>query len=304
MDTSPDSSDGMRHALKKAADRAGAGPAAIIEVACAAQGTEHQRLREAHAHFCSECKLYIPLCIRGGTVRFALTDERIRAVHAYMSKKPHELFAQHRETIGDILTAAGAAALGAPSEEQGITAVPVLSIDVRYGEMENAAAIGRLVEARPGLAAAACEAVVLERMQAAHSSLLEYLTLVPEQKATGLGIAMVAASFEIGSRLGMPILVAAPEAWQRRFGLSQHTVGRIRTAFSYLALSTLLPELLPGTGYEHHEAVLSSLERHRTAMRGGTLGSTLPQHVIDACSLTPHEISEKGVALYPYTVWD
>ncbi len=303
MDTSPDSACGMRRALENATARAGAVPAAIIEVACATQGKGPLDIRGAHAHFCSERTLYFPLHVGGGTVRFALTGKRIRAVHAYMSGVPHELFVRHRSKVDAILTAAGAAALGAASTVHGITAAPVASIDVRYCETGNGTAIGRLVEARPGLAAPACEAVALERMQAAHASLLEYLTLFPVQKATGVGIAMVAASFEVGSRLGMPVIAAPPEAWQLRFGLSRHAAGRIRAAFSYMALSTLLPELLPGTGYEHHEAFLSSYERHMAAMREGALGTSLPRQILDACSCTPDEISQKGVTLYPYAIW-
>jgi hypothetical protein len=290
--------------MQSAASRAGIGRAALVEVRCTGGREGLERAREAHAHLCADRKIYFPLQIREDSVRFVLTDDRIKAMQAYMSSSPHELLSAHADTVDAVLTAAGAAALGAPSCAGGVEALPVRSADIRYSDMGNAAKLSKVVSVRPGLGKSILGTVLEERMQAAHASLLAYLTLLRGRAATGLGIAMAAASFEVGSRLGLPVAVEEPSQWARAFSLSEGFETTVRSAFSFQALSTLLPELLPKTGYEHHEMVLSSFDKAVRSMGEGTFGDELPENVRNACGRTVGELNSKGEELYPYVLWD
>ena len=290
-------------ALTRARCIAPAPDPALMRVRCG-KDVDEGELRAAHAHFAAATRTYPPLWMAEGEVRCALDETHLAHIQAYRSGAPHPLVAAHRDEVDAFVVAAGAALRGVPSAENGITAVPMKAIDPRAPDARDDATLATVLTAARGAPASVLGPAAAERLGAARAALMSYLALHAPARRPGLALAFVAASFEVGSRMGMPLAPAPLPAWEAAFGPGTPIAALARDAYVFQALMAHLHELVPGAGFEHQEQVLAFHEEAHAAMRAGTFGEWVPASVVAASRLGRRELSEKGLALAAYLSWD
>jgi len=290
-------------ALTRARSIAPAHDPALMRVQCG-KDVDEGELRGAHAHFAAATRTYPPLWMAEGEVRCALDETHLAKLQSYRAGATHPLVAAHRDEVDAFVVAAGAALRGVPSSGGGIAAVPLETIDPLAPKARDDAALAAVLTAARGAPASVLGPAAAERLGAAHTALMMYLALRAPARRPGLALAFVAASFEVGSRMGMPLAPAPLPAWEAAFGPGAPIAALARDAYVFQALMAHLHELVPGAGFEHQEQVLAFHEEALAAMRAGTFGEWAPASVVAATRLGRTELSEKGLALAAYLSWD